>query len=77
MGFSVVEFVMDDGTSPFADWFVTLDAVVAAKVTTSLLRMEQGNLSNVKWFRGIGEFRIDWGPGYRTAAITVNNGTDT
>ena len=54
---------MDDGTSPFADWFVTLDAVVAAKVTTALMRMEQGNLSNVKWFRGIGEFRIDWGPG--------------
>ena len=27
--------------------------------------MEQGNLSNVQWFRGIGEFRIDWGAGYR------------
>jgi putative addiction module killer protein len=27
--------------------------------------MEQGNLSNVKWFRGIGEYQIDWGPGYR------------
>jgi putative component of toxin-antitoxin plasmid stabilization module len=27
--------------------------------------MEQGNLSNVEWFRGIGEYKIDWGPGYR------------
>jgi putative addiction module killer protein len=27
--------------------------------------MEQGNLSNVQWFRGIGELRIDWGAGYR------------
>jgi putative addiction module killer protein len=27
--------------------------------------MELGNLSNVKWFRGIGECRLDWGPGYR------------
>jgi len=27
--------------------------------------MEQGNLSNVKWFGGIGEYRLDWGPGYR------------
>lgn len=27
--------------------------------------MEQGNLSNVKWFSGIGEYRLDWGPGYR------------
>jgi putative addiction module killer protein len=24
-----------------------------------------GNTSNVKWFSGIGEYRIDWGPGYR------------
>jgi len=28
-------------------------------------RMEQGNLSNVEWFRGIGECKIDWGPGLR------------
>lgn len=27
--------------------------------------MQQGNLSNVEWFRGIGEWKIDWGPGYR------------
>lgn len=27
--------------------------------------MEQGNLSNVDWFRGIGEYKINWGPGYR------------
>jgi len=26
---------------------------------------QDGNLSNVKWFRGIGEYRLDWGPGYR------------
>ncbi len=28
--------------------------------------MELGNTSNVKWFAGIGEYVIDWGPGYRT-----------
>jgi putative component of toxin-antitoxin plasmid stabilization module len=27
--------------------------------------MELCNLSNVEWFRGIGEYRIDWGPGLR------------
>jgi len=27
--------------------------------------METGNTSNVKWLSGIGEYRIDWGPGYR------------
>jgi len=24
-----------------------------------------GNIGAVKWFEGIGELRIDWGPGYR------------
>jgi putative addiction module killer protein len=24
-----------------------------------------GNTSNIKWFDGIGECVIDWGPGYR------------
>jgi putative addiction module killer protein len=27
--------------------------------------MELGNTANVKWFAGIGEYVIDWGPGYR------------
>jgi len=27
--------------------------------------MELGNTSNVKWFAGIGEYVINWGPGYR------------
>lgn len=42
-----------------------MDAVAAAKVTVAKLRMEQGNLSRVEWFRGIGEYKIDWGPGVR------------
>ena len=29
------------------------------------MRLATGNTSNVKWFGGIGEYRIDWGPGYR------------
>ena len=27
--------------------------------------MQQGNLSSVEWFRGIGEYKIDFGPGWR------------
>jgi putative addiction module killer protein len=27
--------------------------------------LELGNTSSIKWFRGIGECVIDWGPGYR------------
>lgn len=29
------------------------------------MRLEMGNSSNVKWIGTIGEYRIDWGPGYR------------
>ena len=39
--------------------------MAAAKVRVAVSRMEQGNLSNVEWFRGIGEYKIDWGPGLR------------
>jgi len=51
--------------SPWQVWFDALDAIAAAKVTVARARMELGNLSSIKWFRGIGEYRIDWGPGYR------------
>jgi putative addiction module killer protein len=55
-----------DGESPFEDWFGDLDAAAAAKVTAALVRVEQGNLSNVKGVgAGVLEYRIDWGPGYR------------
>ena len=65
MTFQILELLREDGTSPYAEWFGRLDAAAATKVTTATVRMEQGNLSNVKWFRGIGEYRIDWGSGYR------------
>ena len=65
MKIRVEEYIRPDGTSPYADWFDSLDAQAAAKVTTAKLRMELGNTSNVKWFVGIGEYAIDWGPGYR------------
>lgn len=42
-----------------------LDPQAAAKIVTAKLRLELGNTSSVKWFDGIGEYIIDWGPGYR------------
>ena len=65
MSYQIKELLLDDGDSPFAQWFGSLEAVAAAKVRVAVSRMEQGNLSNVEWFRGIGEYKIDWGPGYR------------
>jgi putative addiction module killer protein len=62
----VVEYLLQDDSSPFARWFSRLDPEAAAKVTTALYRMEQGNLSNVKPVgQGVSEYRIDFGPGYR------------
>lgn len=61
----VQEYLREDGSSPYQEWFDSLDAQAAAKVTVAKSRLELGNTSNVKWFEGIGEYKIDWGPGYR------------
>ena len=53
MKIRVEEYVRPDGSSPYADWFDSLDAQAAAKVTTAKLRMELGNTSNVKWLRAL------------------------
>ncbi|MGH7917433.1 MAG: type II toxin-antitoxin system RelE/ParE family toxin [Candidatus Binataceae bacterium] len=62
---TVVEYVREDGSSPYRSWFESLDAPAAAKMTTAVLRLEADNTSRVKWIGTIGECRIDWGPGYR------------
>jgi putative addiction module killer protein len=65
MQHEIRELLLADGSSPYAEWFNSLSADVAAKVATSKLRMSMGNLSNVEWFRGIGECKIDFGAGWR------------
>jgi len=72
-----------DGSNPYRTWFRGLSAQAAAKVATATLRIEMGNISNVKWIGIVGEFRIDWGPGYRiylardgdTVIILLGGGT--
>jgi putative addiction module killer protein len=61
----VQEYIREDGSNPYQKWFDDLDPIPAAKVTVAKSRLELGNTSNVKWFDGIGEYRIDWGAGYR------------
>jgi putative addiction module killer protein len=62
----VVDYLDARGQSPFARWFDDLNAEAAARVTTALYRMGQGNFSNVKGVGGgVFEYRIDFGPGYR------------
>jgi len=62
----IEEYLTEDGNSPFASWFLSLEARAAAKVTTALARLQCGNTSSVKSLgSGVHECRIDFGPGYR------------
>lgn len=59
-------YVESGGSSPFAEWFVSLDATARAKITMAIVRLGQGNLSRVKSVGGgVLEYKIDFGPGYR------------
>src|SRR5438105_5607871 len=62
---NVVEYIREDGSNPYRVWFDGLNAQAAAKVATATVRLELGNTSHVKWIGTVGEYRIDWGPGYR------------
>lgn len=60
------EYLDEQGNSPYANWFNELDAIAAAKVTTYITRVKNGNISNVKGVgAGVLECKIDFGPGYR------------
>lgn len=37
------------------------------------VRLDLGHTSNVSWFRGIGEHKIDWGSGYRIDLANEGN----
>lgn len=61
----IEEYIESDGSSPYQAWFDSLDVGAAVKVNTAKTRMGRGLTSAIKWFDGIGEYVIDWGPGYR------------
>jgi putative addiction module killer protein len=62
----IEEYLDARGESPFAGWFTDLDAAAAARVTMALARISADNLSSTKGVgRGVLEYRIDTGPGYR------------
>ncbi|MFT4247646.1 MAG: type II toxin-antitoxin system RelE/ParE family toxin [Pseudomonas sp.] len=53
-------------TDVFDAWFSGLrDARAKARIEARIRRAELGNLGDAKFFDGIGEMRIDYGPGYR------------
>jgi len=60
------EYEAADGQSPFGQWFEALDNGPAARVTTTVTKLEAGLKPNVKSVgKGVHEARIDFGPGYR------------
>lgn len=80
----IKEYLDAHGRSSYAQWFDRLNPQAAAKVATALIRLEQGNFSQVKGVgSGVSEYRIDFGPGYRvyfgrdgeTLVILLGGGT--
>ena len=61
----VREYIREADSNPYKSRFDGFDPQAAAKVAAATPRLEMGNTSNVKWFEGVGEVRIDWWPGYR------------
>ena len=50
----------------FSKWHRELrDTRAAKKIAQRIARLEAGLMGDVKFFDGIGELRIDYGPGYR------------
>ncbi len=53
-------------TEEFRDWLLSLkDRTAAKKIAQRIVRLQSGLLGDAKFFDGIGELRIDFGPGYR------------
>ena len=59
-------YIASDVRQPFAEWFAATEVIARAKLTRAIVRLEQGNFSNVKSVgEGVFEYRVDFGPGYR------------
>jgi putative addiction module killer protein len=53
-------------TEEYVRWFARLkDRTAKARIDVRIRRVSLGNLGDAKFFDGIGELRVDHGPGYR------------
>lgn len=53
-------------TRLFMDWLDRLkDRRAAERIAQRIVRLQSGLFGDVKFFDGIGELRVDYGPGYR------------
>ncbi|GGA88891.1 hypothetical protein GCM10011491_15870 [Brucella endophytica] len=61
-------------TAEFLEWLRALrDNRARERISQRLVRMQAGLLGDVKFFDGIGEMRIDHGPGYRVYFVKRGN----
>lgn len=61
-------------TTVFLDWFAGLrDTRAQARIRVRIDRFELGLVGDAKYFDGIGELRIDYGPGYRLYFVKRGN----
>ena len=62
----ILEYLDLGGRSTYATWIESLTHEAAAKVVEAVVRMSQGNFSNVRSVgAGVLARKIDFGPGYR------------
>ena len=62
----VVHYTTQDGKDYFGEWLENQDDKAVARVQKRIDRIQLGNFGNRKSVgKGVSEFRIDVGPGYR------------
>lgn len=62
----VIEYLKEDETSPFAEWFDEIETNAALRVRRAIAKIELGNLGDSKSVgSGVIEYRLTYGPGYR------------
>jgi putative addiction module killer protein len=61
-------------TLEFQDWMARLrDRMAAKRIAQRVVRLQSGLFGDVKFFDGIGELRVDYGPDYRVYFVCKRN----
>ena len=70
MNYDLQMYHTPSGTTPYQEWFLSLDSVTARRIDANVVRMSLGNFTNCKPIesnnvKGVFERVVDFGPGYR------------
>ena len=62
----VYKLVLDNGDCPIDDWVAAIkDVATRARILWQIDKVQRENLGQHRFFDGIGELKLDFGPGYR------------